>query len=327
MNTPRALGPVVMVLLCVTPVPGCGEDAPIDTASAGTTGILDTTGTRDTIGDPPPDVTTTDTLGTTGTTGTTGDPPADVTTTGTTGPTSTADTTEDPPADTTGTTGDPSTTGPDSDGESAGTTATSDSSSSSSGDDSSGSGTSGGELVMLGNTPSCPVKAEAGPSLPQEAGHLAATVLTPDTYPFAVSHVQYGLARKPIADCVNTYAHRVEIFVTEGGKPPPKPSTDASTFVSIAVEESFEDIDLRVLEPKLDPPIVLTDGQSLVVAVSLEADVDANLSLCLASCVGAAIPGVDYWSYAAAEPYKWVDLVANYNWPANFKIYAFGTAL
>ena len=145
--------------------------------------------------------------------------------------------------------------------------------------------------------------------------------------PFAVSHVQYGLARKPIADCVNTYAHRVEIFVTEGGKPPPKPSTDASTFVSIAVEESFEDIDLRVLEPKLDPPIVLTDGQSLVVAVSLEADVDANLSLCLASCVGAAIPGVDYWSYAAAEPYKWVDLVANYNWPANFKIYAFGTAL
>lgn len=280
-----------MLLLCLTPVSGCGEDPPADASSAGTTG----------------------------TPGTTGDPPVDEIPTGTTGDPLTGTT------DTTGTTGDPSTTGPDSDGESTSATGTSGSSGSASGDDSSGSG--GGELVMLGNTRTCPIIGQVKPTLPLEAGYLAATVLTPDTYPFAVSHVQYGLAREASADCVNTYAHRVEVFVIEGGAPPAKPSSEASTFVSIAVEESFEDVALRVLEPELDPPIVLTDGQSLVVAVSLEADVDAGLALCVAGCVGAAIPGVDYWSYAAAEPYKWVDLVAEYDWPANFRIYAYGAAL
>ncbi|MBZ5713756.1 hypothetical protein [Nannocystis pusilla] len=257
------------------------------------------------------------------------DPPADA---------SSGDTSDTPgaTADTSDTIDEPPTTGPDSDGESTSTTSptgpdvtgTSDPSGSSSGDDTTGSGTGGGEPGVLGSTQDgCSPSGERSPSLPHEAGYLTATVLTPDTYPFAVSRVQYTLRRNLDVGCVNTYAHRLEIYVTEGGKPPAMPSTEASTFMTIAVEESLEDVNRRVLEPELDPPIVLTDGQSLVVAVSLEADLDAGMALCLEICVGDPDPGVDFWGGAPAEPYNWDDLVADYGFSANQNIAAFGTAL
>lgn len=250
-----------------------------------------------------------------------GDPPADATSIDAS---RTSDT-----SGTSGTSGDLTTSGPDPEGEGTGTTepgtmgTSGGASSSSSGEDSTGAGTNEGEPVILGNIKSCPVSGKARPTLPEEAGQLAATVLTPDAYPFEVSRVAYAMVRDLDDDCVSTFAHRVEVFVIDGDKPPANPSTEASTFVSIAIEESLEDVALRIVEPELDPPIVLEDGQSVVVAISLDADVDASVSLCLDSCVGDATPGVDFWSYAAAEPYNWTVLT----WPANFTIYAVGRAL
>lgn len=246
------------------------------------------------------------------------DPPADTvdtaSTAGTTGDSTSA------PTDMSTTTGAPATTGQTTDAEATTTSGTTGPGSSSTGDGSTGGGD---EPVVLGNTKSCPASGQASPDLPEEAGQLAATVLTPEVYPFEVTSVTYAMVQKLNLDCVSTLAHRVEVSVIDGDTPLSNPSADAPAFASIAIDESLEELPLRILEPKLDPPLVLQEGQSLVVSVSLEADVDANVSLCLDTCVGDATIGVDFWSQAAAEPYDWLAL----KWKANFKLYAIGRPL
>ncbi len=164
------------------------------------------------------------------------------------------------------------------------------------------------------------------PILPEEAGHYAATTLTPNVYPFTVERVRYnirGPGYKP--SCSTAIAHEVQVYVTQESKPPPKPSETAASFVTIAMPAEAMTEEFRVIDLPLAQPIVLNEGDRLVVAVEMAAAADLKTGVCIRSCYDFAVANVDWWSNVADEPFAWSDLVVDYGFEANLTIQAIGT--
>ncbi len=253
------------------------------------------------------------------------DTSADGTASGTTDPTgTTASPTTGSPTTESPTTGneDSTSTGPGGDSSSDSGTQ----SSSSDGADSTGT-TDGSQEMELGNTPEpCVTEDFVFPFLPDEAGHLAATILTPDAYPFEVTRVLYELGGDNLGGtCNSTLAHHVEVFITPDGVLTDAPSGMAE-FVSIDVPEDAMAMGGRTVELELPTPIMLERGDSIVVAVALEANADTSASVCIRTCSDdGGIAGIDWWSNAALEPYFWADMVADFAFATNFTARAFGT--
>lgn len=163
----------------------------------------------------------------------------------------------------------------------------------------------------------CAVGALVSPVLPDEASHVAAGKLTPQSYPFAVGVVGYKLSVS--ATCTATVAHRVDVYVTTSDAIEEEP-TVVATF---AVDASSEDAAAPFFsnELVLDPPIVLQVGEQLVVAVEQAADPTFSRSTCLAGCLGGT-SGVNFWSNASEPPYPWGDLVEDFNFNVNYLVWA-----
>ncbi len=170
-----------------------------------------------------------------------------------------------------------------------------------------------GTIPTLNNDPDC---LEWGAITPaeQEAGHLYAARLTPPSYPFEVTEVQYELMGG--GNCDSTPAHRVEVFVDSATTPPASPTI---TQLDIAATGATEPI--RVVTVGLPSAITLQTGEHLFVAVEL-VNVESS---CVATCGGATVADRDWWSNAVAAPYSWATL-ASFNFDVHARIGANGTA-
>jgi hypothetical protein len=184
--------------------------------------------------------------------------------------------------------------------------------------------------VVVSNVPdetACPPDAEYGvsPLLPNEAGHYATTRLTPPSYPFKVTRVAYALGQPAgVAQCGNqSFAHKVQIYVSGDKKPSNTPTADGTLVDTIDVPAGSASS--HTVEVALTAPITLTAGKSLYVAVQLVAN--GAQSLCIGSCgATSAIAGVDFWSNAATEPFSYQDMVSDFGFTYNFMTRAYGTA-
>ncbi len=146
-----------------------------------------------------------------------------------------------------------------------------------------------------------------------EAGHLYAARLTPPSYPFLVTEVQYELAGG--GDCDSSFAHRVEVFVDSATTPAASPTVTQLDIVATSGTEP-----VRVVTAQLPSPITLQTGEHLFVAVEL-VTVDTS---CIAACGGATITDRDWWSNATAAPYSWASM-ASFQLDAHARIGANGT--
>ncbi len=163
------------------------------------------------------------------------------------------------------------------------------------------------------------------PILPEEAGHYAATTLTPEVYPFTVERVRYKI-RGPgyKVSCSTKIAHEVQVYVSKASKPPEKPS-ETPGFVAIAVPAEAMEAEFRLINLTLAEPIVLNEGDRLVVAVEMAGAADLKTGLCIRSCFDTKEANVDWWSNAADEPFAWADLIVDFAFDNNFAIQAVGT--
>ena len=175
-----------------------------------------------------------------------------------------------------------------------------------------GTGTypSGANQLILSNAPlPCEQISAIAPYLPDEAGHHAASVLTPSAYPFTVSMIEYTLEEPPdISTCNSSLAHRLEISVLAADQAlPTSPQTEAVQFISLDIPSSIMDTERRVILQNLTEPIVLSEGERLMVSVSLEA-VNAE-HLCIAVCEDEmALANLELWSNRPNTPYDWISM-------------------
>ncbi len=195
------------------------------------------------------------------------------------------------------------------------------------GGSSSGSGGSGGQggqggeaptgwfgtIPTLNNNAECLEWGAISPA-EGEAGHLYAARLTPPSYPFEVTEVQYELMGG--GECDSTTAHRVEVFVDSATTPSNSPTI---TQLDISATGTTEFV--RVVTAQLPSPITLQTGEHLFVAVEL-VTIEAS---CIATCGGATVADRDWWSNAVAAPYSWATL-ASFNFDVHARIGANGTA-
>ncbi|MBW2454903.1 MAG: hypothetical protein JRI68_10345 [Deltaproteobacteria bacterium] len=170
-----------------------------------------------------------------------------------------------------------------------------------------------GTTPTLNNDADCLVWGGISPAA-GEAGHLYAARLTPPSYPFQVTEVQYELMGS--GECDNTFAHRVEVFVDSATTPPNSPTI---TLLDIAATGANETV--RVVTAQLPSPITLQTGEHLFVAVEL---VTIETS-CVAVCSNATVSDRDWWSNAVAVPYNWATL-ASFQFDVHARIGANGTA-
>ena len=196
----------------------------------------------------------------------------------------------------------------------------------------SGGPDAGGPIALTNLAASCTAPSDAIEAvLPEEAGHYAATRLTPPSYPFRVDSFDYAVGHPPgeAPDCDGGLAHRVSVYVIDGVIPGATPSSDGSLVASFDIPAEAV-TDFRFIHRDLSPAIDLTTGQSIVVAVQQSVDDPAAPTsvCCIAACPGdpSSVSAVDYWSGAAAEPYAWADLVAEFGFPSNLWITATGEA-
>ena len=135
---------------------------------------------------------------------------------------------------------------------------------------------------------------------PGEGGHWAGARLVPPQAPFAVHAVAYQLSS--VAGCNSALPHRVELSVLSGDTPEASPTVlagfDAPADATMAGWRTR-----RVL---LDEPIVLQEGESLL--VSVEMSTSGSGSVCLAHCTTEDTPQSAFWSNATDTPYDWQEL-------------------
>lgn len=190
----------------------------------------------------------------------------------------------------------------------------------------------GGAIVLSNLAASCTAPTDSVFALlPEEAGHYAAARLMPSAYPFSVTSIDYrvGHLAGQLPQCDGGLAHRVNVFVIDGDVPGPAPSTDGTLVQSFDVPAATV-VDFRSIHLDLAPAVVLADGQSIVIAVQQAVDDPSAPTkvCCIATCAGdpTAVPAVDYWSSAPAEPYDWQDLVVAYGFNLNLWVTATGVA-
>ncbi|MEC8022882.1 MAG: hypothetical protein VX223_03045, partial [Myxococcota bacterium] len=172
----------------------------------------------------------------------------------------------------------------------------------------------------------CAVVGLLAPSIPSEAGHYAAKVLTPSSYPFAIDGIRYSLlTNNEVITCSGAPAHQVLLFVLDAGVSlPPTPSASGLGYRQYDVPADPSAAGGRNVEITVPIPLILTEGQSAVVAIQFAVDGDAHI--CVADCQS-AVPtvGTDWWSNAATPPFTWQDLVADFSLTTNMPVQITGT--
>ncbi len=172
----------------------------------------------------------------------------------------------------------------------------------------------------------CAVVGLLAPSIPSEAGHYAAKVLTPSSYPFAIDGIRYSLlTNSEVITCSGAPAHQVLLFVLDAGASlPPTPSASGLGYRQYDVPADPSAAGGRNVEITVPIPLILTEGQSAVVAIQFAVDGDAHI--CVADCQS-AVPtvGTDWWSNAAMPPFTWQDLVADFSLTTNMPVQITGT--
>jgi hypothetical protein len=170
-----------------------------------------------------------------------------------------------------------------------------------------GGSDAGETAVYLSNVArDCEENNSIGAVLPDEAGHYAATTLTPATYPATVSHIGYHLVGTN-DDCLGGLAHDVLVYVLDDVRPPNEP-TDEQLVATIEVAASTSVEDIQMFEHALEAPITLTTGQHLVVAIQMNGNEELTHGICVMTCDTGGEANEDWWSNAAAVPFAWADM-------------------
>ncbi|MEE2644922.1 MAG: hypothetical protein VYD19_08310 [Myxococcota bacterium] len=160
---------------------------------------------------------------------------------------------------------------------------------------------------------SCGEVSLLAPSLPGEAGHYVATLLTPATYPFSIEQIQYPLVTdRQTPSCNGALAHRVLLFAIDAGETLPEtPSSTGLGYREYEVPEESAAVEGRLVEITVPIPLILTEGQRAVVAIQFATAGDEHI--CVASCnQPGGVAGLDWWSNAAEAPFSWQDLIADF---------------
>ena len=165
------------------------------------------------------------------------------------------------------------------------------------------------------------------PSLPGDAGHYVATVLTPRSYPFAIEAIQYTpIKNDDVPTCNGSLAHQVMLFAIDGDTLPETPSATGLGYRSYDVPADPSGVDGRHVEVAMPIPLILTEGQRAVVAIQFAVEGDEHL--CVANCLSrGGEPGLDYWSNGADAPFAWQDLVADFGLNSQMMTRVFGTLM
>ena len=165
-----------------------------------------------------------------------------------------------------------------------------------------------------------PVKQyDIGPVLPDEKGDPAVARITPPSYPFKVASISYQLTGMEAA-CGTNIAHSVSVYAGPTGDTPPTTPTSVQKF---DVAGSPADQRTLVVTKTLSPPIVLTQGQDLFVAVEMQGNSANTISNCLDGCSLAADDKRQFWSEAPQPPYTWATLYS-FGISADYAIWAQG---
>ncbi len=170
-----------------------------------------------------------------------------------------------------------------------------------------------GEVPMLHNDAACELWTYVAASAADD-GHLAAVRLTPPSYPFVATEIQYELVGQQ-PDCDTGIAHRIELSSGWGVMPPATPSQILVVHDTPATER------VRVVTKELVQPVELVAGMHLFVAVELVAG-----SSCIAACARVTDTGRDYVSTTVHEPHSWIP-IASAHTSVHFRIGANGHAL
>ncbi len=172
--------------------------------------------------------------------------------------------------------------------------------------------------LVLSNSPEgCGNQLPVGP-LPEEYSHLVAARLTPPAYPFSVTGVRYQIESN--AECTTGLAHHVELYVRTNAVPQANPVVRASFEVPAADGAPA----VRMIDTSLDEPLMLAEGEHLMVAVELPGDAESGLTHCISMCGDtSSTANRNFWSNAAEAPYSWVEL-GDFGIPENTIIEAYG---
>ncbi|MAD61891.1 MAG: hypothetical protein CMH49_10345 [Myxococcales bacterium] len=185
---------------------------------------------------------------------------------------------------------------------------------------------SGSSQLILSNAPvPCEQVSALAPYLPDEAGHHAGSLLTPPTYPFTVSLIEYTLEEPPdIASCNSELAHRLELSVLSAEQElPSQPSLEAIRSVTLEIPAANSDTERRVILQNLIDPLILNEGERLLISISLMAEGDQHL--CIAVCEDQSpVSGLELWSNSAQAPYNWVG-IDSFDISSEFMIKAIGS--
>ena len=160
----------------------------------------------------------------------------------------------------------------------------------------------------------CDTVSLLAPSLPSEAGHYAAKVVTPASYPFSIESIQYSLlTNSQVLTCSGALEHRVLLFAIEADQGlPATPSANGLGYREYDVPADPSASGGRNIDISVPIPLILTEGQRAVVAVQFAVQGDEHI--CLAECPGPdAIAGTEWWSNTAEPPFQWQDLVSDFN--------------
>ena len=171
-----------------------------------------------------------------------------------------------------------------------------------------------GPQITVSNLPQdCETAGLLAPSLPAEAGHYVATVLTPPVYPYAIEAIEYALLRNDeVPSCDGGIAHQVILFALDEDSPlPENPAATGLGYRSYDVPADPMALEGRQVSITVPIPLILTEGQRAAVAIQFA--VDGARHLCVATCEeGQARAGLDWWSNAAESPFRWQDLVSDF---------------
>ncbi len=180
------------------------------------------------------------------------------------------------------------------------------------------------EPGVLANFPAVDCYTQQVAPAPGEEGQLVASRLTPPSYPWRVDRVQYTNTAEllPEFHCTTAPAAHVEISVVDANVPSNNPVP-----LAVLPVEGIElpDGSLRFVDLALPEPVTLTEGQSLVVAISLEGafpDV-----ACVSGCnLRTTEPDRFFWSGTTQAPYHWATL-DSFGIPNEYSIFATGAAV
>jgi hypothetical protein len=84
----------------------------------------------------------------------------------------------------------------------------------------------------------------------------------------------------------------------------------------------------RQVSAKLPEDIILDAGEALVAGIVMAGNPEATQSICLQTCeTTGGLPGLNWWSNSADEPYAWQDIVVEYGADSDLTIQARGHAI